>query len=277
MIEAFKKSLMTIARKPHILAPAIVLALVMAFAFNFLFMSAFDTLTEFALENRALNLGFFEMIIAFYKAYWADILFFTAAMAFLAWLNTVLLLFYSKAAMHYEERDSLSTALKYMLKNYGKALALVVFLFLFGFLAAILFFLVALFFPIGIEAMAILLFGLVVIFAIILIRLFVFAVPAMVFEGADARESISFSWQFSGKKFPETIILTLVAFFCSAVITSTGLALLQFTSNDIFSLIVSVVFNSLIFAFTSMLFAFYYFDNPGLVTKKARHQRKRKK
>ncbi|GEM_PF-6046777 len=276
MIEAFKKSLMAIAKKPHILVPAIALALVMAFAFSSLFMSASDTLTEFALENRALNLGFFEMTIAFYKAYWTDVLFFTMVMAFLAWLNTASLLFYSKAAMHYEEKDSLSTALKYTLKNYWKALALVVFLFLLGFLAAIFFFLAALFSPIGVEAMAILLFGLVVIFAIIFIRLFAFAVPAMVFEEADVRESISLSWQFSGKKFPETIILILVAFFCSAVITSTGLALLQFASKDI-SLIISAVFNSLIFAFTSMLFAFYYFDNPGIVTKKARHQRKRKK
>lgn len=277
MIEATKKASLELIRKPLAIAPALALALAMAFAFSSIFMAAFDTLIEFTLENRALNLGLFKMSTVFFHNYATGLLFFSGAIIVLIWLNVILLFFYSKAAMHYEEKDSLSTALSYMLKSSVKAFWLVVFLLVFAFLFGVLFFALAIFLPIGFEAMVFLLLALIIFLGLVFLRLFAFAVPAMVLEGLNVRDSISASWQFSGKKFPETIILSLVAFFGAMVLTGLDMMVLNFTSNDTFSLLITALFDSIIFAFASMLFAFYYFDNPGIVKIKPRpHRRKRK-
>jgi len=276
MIGAFKKSFAVVAKNPFVLLPAIAVSLISAFIMDAVFGRAFDIFVEFALEGRGLTLGIFEMISLLYKLYALDILLFLLGFIVSMTMTAMLLFFYTKNAMHYTEKDSFSISMKYMLSRISRAFGLVIVWLVFSFLFGVLLFGLAILLPANLTLVAVVFVALLVLFGLIFLKLAAFCVPAMVLDDAGVRQGLSKSWAFTDKRLLETILAVIVVLLTTSVIWQVGWVLISPLDGPI-ALIVSEIFTSFIFAFGSLFFAFYYFDNQGTTPKKAGHKTRKRK
>ena len=277
MIEALKKTAGALLKAPHLLIPGMAVALASALLFDFLFLLGFDVFYEFGIENKAISLEFFKMIAIFFRLYPAQILVFIASILVLLALMAMLLFFYSKSAMHYGEKGAFSRSLKYMLSSARKAFGLAVFWLMFAFLVFLLLFSVVLLLPLDIFVLAALVSIIAALSALMALKLSLFAVPAIVQGDRDVRAGLSASWEFTSKRLLGTIIVFAIVFFANSVIAQLGMAAVSLFDNGIVPSTLAAFFNSLAFAFGSLFFAFYYFDNHGAVPGKKRRKKRKGK
>ena len=109
------------------------------------------------------------------------------------------------------------------------------------------------------------------------IKLAIFAAPAIVFEDSDVRAGISASWNLTGKKLPGVLIALSIIFFSSGLRMNVSILISAYSGNQILASIIYAIFDSLIFAFAALFFAFYYFENPPETKKHSKKTRGRKK
>lgn len=275
MIGAFKKSFALVAKNPLVLLPAIVASLVSFLIMDLVFGSAFEAFVEFAVEGRGLTLGLFEMAAMVYKLYGLNILLFFAGFVVSMTMTAMLLLFYSKSAMHYSEKDSFSNSLKYMLSRIPRAFGIVIFWLVYFFLLGFLLFALAIALPMDVMLLAVVMAILFVLFGLVFLKLAAFSVPAMVLDDVGVRQGLSRSWRFTEKRLFETILAIIIVAFTIAVIWQVGWLVIA-PLDGLAALVISEAFTAFIFAFGSLFFAFYYFDNQG-TTQKAKRRAKKKK
>ena len=276
MIDAFKSTIATIIKKPHLLLPPVLAGITAAYISNYVSWEMLSILFDFLVEQRGYEMGFFEMAVAFCQAYAGSLAIFFGLFAFLMALFSFLAFYCSKFAMHYSEKGVFSNALSHAVGALPSAIAFVV-------VSGIAFFLAGLFslallyvLPFDFIVNALVFLALSLVFGFAFIRLFLFAIPAMVLDGLNVRDGIAKSWNFTSKRLPETILMLAVLFLISMLVTQAGVIIITPMEGGIVTLVIAALFNSVVFAFCSMFFAFYYFSHHGETKAKTRHKRKGK-
>ncbi|MCX6801911.1 MAG: hypothetical protein NT067_02245 [Candidatus Diapherotrites archaeon] len=262
MINAFKNSLAVFLKNPFVLLPGIAVAIIAVFLSDMTVVPMLAAVYDFAIPQGGMQLGFFEAVSLFSKAYAGLLLLVLAIFLLSAVLSAMLMFFCSKYAMRFREKSAFSDSLKFMFSMLPQAISLVLAGMVFAFLAFILLSLMVLFFPPHIISGAVICLALLI-FAFSFLKLFLFAAPAIAVDGLSAREGLAASWRFTSKKFLESLLALAVVIFSVAIITNIGLLVLEPLAEGILSFAVSAIFDSLVFSFASLFFAFYYLDNRG--------------
>ncbi|MFH1234893.1 MAG: hypothetical protein V1493_04760 [Candidatus Diapherotrites archaeon] len=267
MISAFKNALAVFLKNPFVLLPGVVAAIIAVFLSDLTLMPMLEAVYDFAITQGGMSLGFFEAVPLFSKAYTGLILLVLAVCFLSLVLSAMLLFFCSKYAMRFREKNAFSDSLKFMFSMLPQAVGFVLAGMVFAFIAFIILFLLALFLPPHIISGAAICLALFI-FAFSFMKLFLFAAPAIAIDGFDVREGLAASWRFTSKKFFESMLAVVVVIFSVSTITNIGLFVLDSLAEDIFSFAVSAIFDSLVFSFASLFFAFYYLGNRGTVGQK---------
>ena len=199
MIESFKNSFLVFLKNPFVLIPALVSAITAFFLSGFVSWSMLETVYEFAIQHKGMQLGLFEMITVFYHLYAVKLLFFFIVFFALSVLSTLLLFFYSKYAMHFSEKNVFIPSIKYALSRTPSVIALTVFALLSFFLAGFFLFAIILFVPMDFALNTILFLFFAIIFFIAFLKLYLFVVPAMVLDDSSMRKGLTKSWNFTTK------------------------------------------------------------------------------
>jgi len=278
MISAFVRSLKAMVRNPGILLPAFVVILFASIVMLELIAIFFGELLEFFFVDEALTLGLWAAIAASRDTLGGIVLLILGAFMVSSTLTLMLLFFYSKYAMHAEEKDAYSNALKHMFLCTGKSIALTFFFIVYGLIAFTLIYAVFWILSFLMLELAVLGFFLVSLLVLLgAIKLAIFTAPAIVFEDSDVRTGISASWNLTGKKLPGVLIALLIIFFSSGLLMNVSILISAYSGNGILASIIYAIFDSLIFAFASLFFAFYYFENPVETKKHSKKTRGKKK
>ncbi|MEM0360031.1 MAG: glycerophosphoryl diester phosphodiesterase membrane domain-containing protein [Candidatus Diapherotrites archaeon] len=260
MINAFGNSLKAFLKNPFILVPAIAAMVVAGIFTEIVVIPVLEALIDFMLLKGGMELGLFEGVFVFSKQYFELVLLVFAAFFFSALISAMLALFYSAYAVRLGKQEAFSESLSAMFSMLPGAFGIIVSGVVFSILGATFFLIALIVLPLH-EISSVFIGLLLFAFAFFFIKLFLFAMPAMAIDGLNARDSLAASWRLTSKKFFECFLVLVIAIFSIAFIANLGLFLVAFLGENILSLVLTLAFEALVFAFATLFFAFYYQDN----------------
>jgi len=256
MLNAVYGSIGLIFKRPHALIPLFIAALINAF-FSIVFsLTAIDLAIKIVSQGMVTNTGVVSAVLFFLRVHAESLATLLGIAVAATWVTIVFGIYYCRYVKTYK-KGSIGRALGFAFKSIPNSIALLIAVLVVSFIIVLGGFTLALA-PMPGWLYAILLGIYTLVAFLIVLRLFLFVMPALAHRKSNAKRALQASWSFTEKHFWEALLLTaifIIFVFSAEILRKIALAGIE---DTIATALVLSVFNAVMLAFCLGTLTLYY-------------------